>query len=374
MMKIALRMLLHRKARFAFTILGIGILFLLSAAQVGLLVGWFNTITAIVREAGVDVWVMAEQTPAFDYGTALPRNRIYQVRNVPGVAWAEGMYVDWSVWQRPDGRRVSVALVGLDRGSVGGPWSMQEGKVEDVHVPHSVIIDDLFLEALGIRAVGNEAELYGEKAVVRGISREIRTFTASPFVFTSMRTAVKYDKAYHADETTYVLVRCALGTSAGQLAQTIQAAVPAVEALTTWDFMWRSIAYWMLETDMGLTVILTAVLGILVSVVVTSQTLFTITQDHLSNYATLLALGFRRGQMLGGVVLQGLTLSGYGISLGSMAFLGLSRISARTPVPLETTPVVFTALVVLSVACCLLGAFLSIKTILRIDPIAVFRV
>src|SRR5205085_8098551 len=141
MMKIAMRMLLHRKSRFAFTVLGIGLLFLLSASQVGLLVGWFNTITAIVRKAGVDVWVMAEQTPGFDYGTAIPRHRIYQVRNVPGVAWAEGMYVGWSVWQRPDGRRVTVVLVGLDRGSVDGPWSTQEGKVEDVHVPNSVLID-----------------------------------------------------------------------------------------------------------------------------------------------------------------------------------------------------------------------------------------
>ncbi|MCI0458469.1 MAG: hypothetical protein L0Z62_16010, partial [Gemmataceae bacterium] len=93
MLKIAFRMLLHGKARFAFTILGIGTLFLLSAAQIGLLVGWCNTISAVAAHAGVDVWVMAEQTPAWDYGTAIPRHRIYQVRNVPGVAWAEGMYV-----------------------------------------------------------------------------------------------------------------------------------------------------------------------------------------------------------------------------------------------------------------------------------------
>jgi hypothetical protein len=36
---------------------------------------------------------MAEKTPAFDYGTAIPRNRIYQARSVPGAAWAEGMFL-----------------------------------------------------------------------------------------------------------------------------------------------------------------------------------------------------------------------------------------------------------------------------------------
>ena len=68
-------------------------LFLLGSAQVGLMVGWCNTITAITDHAGVDIWVMNENTVAWDYGSSMPRHRISQVRSVPGVAWAEGMYV-----------------------------------------------------------------------------------------------------------------------------------------------------------------------------------------------------------------------------------------------------------------------------------------
>jgi putative ABC transport system permease protein len=226
---------------------------------------------------------------------------------------------------------------------------------------------------LGIHRVGEEAELYGAKAVVRGISRDVRTFTASPFVFTSMKTATKYDKAYRADETTYVLVRGRPGTDVGQLARSIQAAVPSVEALTTRDFIRRSIAYWMVETGMGLTVVLTAVLGVAVSAVVTSQTLFTITHDHLGNYATLLALGFGRRQLLGCLLIQALVLSSGGIALGSLAFVGAGALTARTPVPLETTPAVFAGLVAVSVACCVLGSFLSVKAVLGVDPVSVFR-
>jgi ABC-type antimicrobial peptide transport system permease subunit len=56
-----------------------------------------------------------------------------------------------------------------------------------------------------------------------------------------------------------------------------------------------------------------------------------------------------------------------------VAFHGLSAASAGTLLPLEMTPSIFAALIAISVACCLLGSFLSIKTILRIDPVAVFR-
>lgn len=373
MLRVAWKMLLHKKARFAFTVLGLGTLFLLSAAQVGLLLGWCNTITAIAAHAGVDVWVMAENTLAWDYGTSIPRHRVYQARNVQGVIWADGMYVGWSMWQRPDGRRISVQVVGLGRDSVGGPWHLRDGTVADVHLPNSVIIDELFLEALGVEKVGDEVELYGEKATVRGISRGVRTFTASPFVFTSMKTATKYDKAYKADETTFVLVKCRPGADFKQVARSIEGEVPGVEALTTEELMGRSIRYWMVETGMGLIVLLTATLGVIVSAVVTSQTLFTVTRDHLANYATLLAVGFGRRQMLACVLMQGLTLSGLGMAFGSLAFHGLSMVSERTPAPLEMTPVVFSGLIGVAVGSCLLGSFLSVKAIVRIDPVAVFR-
>jgi putative ABC transport system permease protein len=373
MSRIALRMLLHRPTRLAATALGLGVLFLLSAAQVGLMVGWCNTISAIPRESGTDVWVMARQTPSFDYGTAIPRHRISQVRNVGGVSWAEGMYAGWSMWQRPDGRRVSVQLVGLDRSSVGGPWVLRDGAADVVHQPNGVVVDELFCDALGVRHVGDQGVMYGERATVRGVSRGVRTFTASPFVFCALKSAPRYDKGFRPDETTYVLVRAAPGVAPDDLARRIEAEVPAVEALSTRAFIRRSILYWMLETGMGITVVLTALLGVLVGVVVTSQTLFTTTQEFLPNYATLLAVGFGRTQLLLCVLAQAVTLSAAGVAIGSLGFLAAARASAGTPVPLEMTPAVYAGLIGVSAAGSLVGALASLRAVFRIDPAAVFR-
>ena len=163
------------------TVSGIAVAFFLSAAQVGLLVGWCNTTSAIIRHTRADIWVMARQTPAFDYGTAIPRNRVYQVRNIEGVEWAEGLFMAWNIWQRADGRRVNIELVGLDESCVGGPWRMKGGAVAAVHRPDTVIVDDLYLKALGVERVGQEFEMIGERAVVGGVSEEVRTFTASPY-------------------------------------------------------------------------------------------------------------------------------------------------------------------------------------------------
>ncbi len=373
MIRVAWRMLAHKPARLLVTWGGLGVLFLLAAVQLGLLVGWCNTVSAIVRHAAADIWVMAEQTPAFDYGTAIPRLRIYQARGVEGVAAAEGLFVGWNYWQRPDGRRVNVEVVGLDNECAGIPWAMRQATAGAVLLPDGVIVDDLFLEQLGVNGVGDEAEMLGRRAVVRGISSEVRTFTATPFVFTSIDAARKYDKRSGPDEITYVLVRCSEDQSPEDVRDRLRGELPHVEVLTSNEFSARTMRYWMLETGAGMTVILAAGLGLAVSVVVTSQTLFAVTQEHQGNYATLAAVGFGRAQLLYCVLFQGLFLAAGEVLLGSAGFAAAACASARTNLPLETTPEIYAALVAISAASCLVGAFLSIQVLLRLDPATVFR-
>lgn len=129
----------------------------------------------------------------------------------------------------------------------------------------------------------------------------------------------------------------------------------------------------MLGTGIGITVVLTAALGVLVSAMVGSQTLFGITNDHLANYATLLAVGFSRWQLIACVLVQGLVLTAAGGLLGSMAFLAASQASERTPLPLEMTWQVYLGVLGVSAVANLTGALLSVKAVLRIDPVAVFR-
>ncbi len=372
--RLAVGMLRHNRVRTAFTVAGVAAAFFLAAAQFGLLVGWINTNTALLRHAGADLWVLAEQAPAFDYGTAIPRRRLYQARSVPGVDWAEPLFMAWNIWHRPDGRRVNVELIGLARGSLaGGPWAMAAGDAAIVRQPKTVVVDELYLQQLGVERPGDTVELLGRRARVGAISAQVRTFTASPFVFTSLEEAIRYDRRYRDDEITYVLAKCAPGADVRAVQAELRRRLPHVEVLTTAEFARRSARYWMLETGVGITVVITAALGLGVGAAVTSQTLYAITHEHLGNYATLLALGFR-ARRLGAVVLaQSLLLGGAGIAIGAGLFAAAGAVSARTPIPLETTPAVFAALVAISLASCAGASWLSLRSILRLDPVAVFQ-
>src|SRR5262249_38666961 len=161
--------------------------------------------------------------------------------------------------------------------------------------------------------------------------------------------ARKYDKRYGQGDITYVLVRCKPGHSPEVVRDRLAAELPHVEVLTSREFALRTMGYWMLETGAGLTVILAACLGLIVSVVVTSQTLFAVTQEYLDNYATLAALGFSRGQLLSCVLVQGLILACGEVLLGSASFAAAARYSARANLPLETVPEVYACLILVAV-------------------------
>ncbi len=355
------------------TVIGIAIAFFLAAAQIGLLVGWVNTNSSIINHAGVDIWVMPKETRALDFGNPLPRHRIQQVSSVKGVNWAEGLLVTWVNWQHPQGKRITVELIGIDIGNAGAPWNMKYGSIDSVHLPDTVIVDELSSDALGVSYINDKAEMEEKRVIVGGISKGVRTFTASPFVFTSIKNALNYARLYRDDEISYVLARIDSDSNPIEVRDRIVTEVEDVEVLTTQEFAEISVKYWMLETGVGITVIITALLGLLVGAVIMSQTLFAITHDHIDNYATLLALGFHQKTLRQIVLTQSLILGGLGMILGSILFIVASNISARSPIPLETTSLVSFSLIAFSLLCCIAASWFSIRAVFKLDPVSVFH-
>ena len=285
---------------------------------------------------------------------------------------ADPLFMSWTIWDRSDGRKINIELIGLDHGMVGGPNGMVEGDIREVMRDKSVVVDEMYLDLLGVKDVGQRFEILGRRAEVVGISEGVRTFTASPFVFTSIEDAILYDKRYRADEITYVMVQCANDAKVEEVADRMREALPSVEVLTEDEFKNRSAKYWMIGTGVGFTVIVTAVLGVIIGGLVVSQTLFGLLQDHRPHFATMLALGFRDRTLSMIVMLQALGFWLIGAVGGGLVFLGLKGLAEDSPVPLRMNWWVLLLLLGVQLITCLLAGRWVLAKVRKLDPVSVF--
>src|SRR5207248_10109795 len=117
---------------------------------------------------------------------------------------------------------------------------------------------------------------------------------------------------YGPGEVTYLLARCRSPEDAEAVARRVDAA-GRLTAFTADEFSARSRMHWLTTTKAGIAMGVTAVLGLLVGAVVTSQTLYAATAASQREYATLRAMGIPRWRLQLSVLAQSFWVGLFGI-------------------------------------------------------------
>jgi len=370
---LAWRNLRHDRVRFGVTLTGIVFSVLLSAIQLGLFVGFTRATSEVITHSGADVWVRSHGVTHLETSAPFLDRRRHQVLQVPGVASADPHIVRFSNWTKRDGAVEGILLVGVDlQSGLGRPWSLVSGRVEDLRQADAVIVDDLYAKKLGVRGLGDTAEIRGIRARVVGFTHGIRSFTTAPPVFTLHEQAQRY-LGIESGQTMYLLVRTVPGADPAEVARRIEAAVPDLTAQATADWRASQRDYWMFGTGAGVTVLIAAGLGLLVGVVVVAQTIYAATVDHIREFGTLKAMGATNGYIYRVIVEQAVisALGGYaiGMSLAQAASLFSQRGTTAILLPWPLT----LALFAITVGMCVLASIVSINKVTRLDPAIVFK-
>lgn len=370
---LAWRNLAHDRVRLGVTLVGIVFSVVLMGMQTGLLVGFSQTTRSLVDHAHADLWMVPKGTLDVDLGGPLDERRRYQALAVAGVARAESYLVNFARWQKPGGGTESVQLVGLEHtASLAGPWNLVEGSRADLRRPDGVIVDHLYADKLGVHAIGDTVEINGRRARVVGFTKGIRTFTQSPYVFTSHANARAF---VGASESTagYVLVDVADGVDPSAVEAELEARIPEVEVYRADDFARSSSDYWLYTTGAGFSLIISAVLGLVVGIVIVAQTLYASTIDRLPEYATLKAMGAPSSYLYRIIVTQAGIGAVIGYAVGIAAVFGLVWLSRdASAAPVMPMPLAV-GLGGLTLVMCIGAAVISIRKVMAIDPVGVFR-
>jgi len=370
---IAMRNLLHDRVRLAVTLTGVVFAVVLIAVQGGLFVGFTQATSCVIDNTDAALWVASRGVRNFDVAHPLPDYKFHQILGVPGVARAKRLIVRFANWKKPAGGMESVELVGFDIGSgLGRPWDLASGSLDALRLPDTVAVDALYLDKLGLTPAARNAEIGDRRARVLVITRGIRSFTTSPFVFTSFENALKYTPM-RKDQCTYVLVQPAAGVDPKALRDAIRSSVPDVDVFTRQEFSQKTQYYWMFTTGAGMALLIAACLGLVVGGVVVAQTLYATTMDHLPEFGTLRAMGAPSSYIHRIIVAQAVAAALVGYVFGIGISFVLVALAAHGGASIVLPWFLAGGLFFLTVLMCVAAGLVSIRKVTRIDPAMVFR-
>lgn len=371
---LAWRNLTHDRSRFMVTMVGIVFAVVLIAMQAGLFLGFTDTTTTILRHSRADLWILAKGTQNFEITQPVQERELQLVLAEPGVAHAERLMVQFLPWKKPGGGDESVIVVGADLNSgLVGPWNIVAGDPTDLRLPDAAMVDTLYLDKLGLRqGLGDCAEIKGRRVRIVGLTQGIRSFTTSPWIFTSFRTAQHWS-GFPEAQSNYIVATVEPGVAPAAVRDALSRRMPRTDVYTTDQLARQTSDYWMFTTGAGASVLVSALLGLLVGSVIVAQVLYATTVDHLAEFGTLRAMGAPSRFIYTVIVGQAVISALLGHLPGVAVALLVAKASEAGAAIILVPGWLAGALLIITLFMCVTASMVSIRKAMTIDPAMVFQ-
>ncbi len=370
--KLARRNLFHDRLRFIATIIGVVFSIVLVTVQMGLFLSFDRMVTTMIDHADADLWIVPRGTKCFEDPSLLDERERFRALSVEGVADAAPVAIGFAQWRMQSGNTTPIFVVASDvRGNGLHPWNLVSGSLDGLLIPGGVAIDRSYFSRLDAKGLGDLAEIRDQKAEVTAVTSGIRSFTTTPYVFTSLDRGRGY-VGMSSNKATYFLVHLARGADAEGVRRRLNASLVDAEVLTSAEFADRSRSFWLFGTGAGAALFAGALLGMIVGTVIVAQTLYSSTKDHINEFATLRAIGSSSSYIYKVILFQAVLSAIFGFGIAAAIGWVIVGATANSALPVVMTPMLLVALFFLTVAMCVLSAIAAIVQVMRIDPAVVF--
>jgi putative ABC transport system permease protein len=169
-------------------------------------------------------------------------------------------------------------------------------------------------------------------------------------------------------------VKAAPGVALDDLKRALSARLTDVDVVTNAEFSRMTRFYWMFTTGAGIAVLLASALGLVVGIVVVTQTIYATTMDHIREYGTLKAMGATNRYLYGVIAQQAIMSAVMGYALGITVSWFVVRGSEQGGAAILLPPEMVAGMLGLTIAMCVMAALVSINKVTKLDPAVVFKV
>jgi putative ABC transport system permease protein len=371
----------RERSRLIVAMAGIAFADMLMFMQLGFRTALFDSNTTLHRSLDADLVLMNPQGRNITNLTHFPRRRLYQALSYPGVISARPLYADFVDWKNPQTqKKTSILVLGFNPEQSAFKLPEVEQSLDKLKFPDTMLFDSGsrgdYTTTLAALEKGQSVmtEMRDRKITINGLFLSGASFAADGNVITSDLNFLRVFDNRNSSQVSAGLLKLEPGVDPKQMAATLQANLPKdVRVLTLAEFAKVEEDYWANNTPIGFIFTLGAAIGFIVGIVIVYQILSSDVADHLAEYATLKAMGYRNIYLLGVVFQEALILAilgyfpGFGISFGLYA---LTR--GATNLPLYMTLERVTTVLILTIIMCLASGAIATRKLRSADPADIF--
>lgn len=368
--------------RLSVVLAGVAFAVVLILMQLGFRDAMFESAVRYHRALDYDLALLSPKMQFIGLPQSFSRRRLYQARGYEGVAKVTPVYLGLQVWKNIDdpAQMRLIYVVGIDPSRdvldvPGFDESWDRVKLADFVLydrasrPEFGSVVDRF--ETGQRVMTEVGE---RRIQVAGLFDLGTSFGIDGSVITSDLNFLRLFPNRSPGAIDLGLVELEPGADPVAVRDAIAAGIPRdVEVLTKAGFISREKGYWDSNTPIGFVFLFGVIMGLVVGGVIVYQILFSDVSEHLREYATLKAMGYRNAYLVSVVLQESVILALLGYVPGLIVTLGLYRVSeAATGLPLELTTERAGFVLVLTLAMCCISGAIALRKVRSADPAEVF--
>jgi putative ABC transport system permease protein len=370
---IALKMLFGDKVKFTTLVCGIAFSVLLITQQGSIFCGLMLRTGSTIFDTGAPIWVSDPGATSLNNPVSLRESELQRVKSIDGVAHASPFLIDSTVAQSDTGATGLVELVGIDDETLMGiPRDLIAGDFKGLNTPDGVFVTNSSWEHFGSPDLGDYFELNEHRVKVVGVLNANKNFTPFPSVYTTYNKALQILPP-RSKYLSFILVSPENGINESELCKKIENETE-LKAFTQKDFFLKTMSYWAKNTGIPINFGITVILGIIIGIAISIQTLYTFMVENMKQFGTFKAIGISNGELAMMIFLQSsfVAVIGYGIGVGLMAIMGLN-VPHNGELAFYTPYQILIIAFVLVFFFCTAASLVSIRQVLKIEPAIVFK-
>jgi putative ABC transport system permease protein len=370
--------LAHRKGRFIAAIAGVAFANLLVFFQLGFLGALGTSVTLPYGVMRADILISAANARTLTDGDNISRLNMLDALSVKGVASATPVFVSSIPLKNVNQTDLTLTAFGVDPPQISHFWAEDIGaSAARLEIADTVLIDrdTRFLSPDVIDKIENGRpivfEVESRSLALAGTFAIGAGFEADGYAMMADQTFLRLFPDQSARAPKHIMVKVEDGVIPQEVVPALMAALPAneVKVRTLAEAALAERQFQTVERPVGIIFGFGAIMGVLVGLVIVYQVLSTEVGDHLREYATLKAIGYRSRYFVSIVAEQAFILGLAGFIPGYLVSSTIyGALAGTTGLPIEMTSDRALLVFVGTLVACIVSGLLAARKLASANP------